>query len=129
MDADQAALAKRGIVREPALKVPLLLEDERGWIPLTRLPERSKEMKHITRLAEHWGQSRLLIALVKHGEREYSRMGQGKGCRSEQDRHECWEHNMEVPVPTDLQGNQDCGAHRIVFPMEKLKNLFFHPDS
>jgi hypothetical protein len=30
---------------------------------------------------------------------------------------------MEVLLPTDLQGN------RIILPMGKMKNLFFHPES
>jgi hypothetical protein len=53
------ALAKRRLNGEPALKVPLLLEDEWGWIPLTRLHERSEEMKDITQSAEHRAQGGL----------------------------------------------------------------------
>lgn len=40
----------------------------------------------------------------------------------------CWEHNRKVSEPTDLQRNQECSAHRIVFP-GMINNLLFHLQS
>lgn len=42
----------------------------------------------------------------------------------------CWEHSTGALSPqcTGFQRSQECEAHRIVFPVEKMYSLFFHPE-